>query len=369
VLVAGGGGDEGLEMEVAGGRLVLAAPRIDTPLRALFAVAAASLPAAGPASAAAAARARSARHGDGMLGDSPGMRRALERVERLAASSLAILVLGESGTGKELVARRIHRASRRARAPFVAVNCAALSETLLLSDLFGHVRGAFTGADRERAGVFESAQGGTVFLDEIGDLPAAAQGMLLRVLQEGEVRRLGESLPRKVDVRIVAATHRDLAAMVAAGSFRQDLYYRLKVGNVQLPPLRERGRDVVLLAERFLAAADERGAPPRLSRAAAARLLAHRWPGNVRELQNVLAVAALLAAGGTIEPEHLDLPVVVRADGGRAPGYHDQIDELRRRLVSEALAASGGNQAAAARRLGVSRQALSYLVRQLGLLA
>ena len=370
ILVAGAGpGEAGEEMEIAvtGGRLALSALRVDAPLRALFALAAATLPSAGPA---ARPPARQSRHADGLVGESPALLRALERIERLAASDLPVLVRGESGTGKELAARRIHRASRRARAQFLAVNCAALSETLLLSDLFGHARGAFTGADRERAGVFETAQGGTVFLDEIGDLPVAAQGMLLRVLQEREVRRLGESLPRKVDVRIVAATHRDLAAAVGAGSFRQDLFYRLNVGTVELPPLRERGRDVLLLAEHFLAASGaERPPQPsrHLSRAAAARLLAHRWPGNVRELQNVLAVAALLAQSGTIEPEHLDLPAA-RSEGGREPGYHHQIDELRRRLVSEALAASGGNQAAAARRLGVSRQALSYLVRQLGLM-
>ncbi len=370
VLVPGSGGEGGetLAAGVAGGRLVLAAPRLDPTLRALFAVAAATL-AAGPRSAQTSAALPGPGRGDGLVGESLPLLRALERAERLAGSDLPVLVLGESGTGKELVARRIHRASRRARAPFVAVNCAALSETLLLSDLFGHQRGAFTGADRERAGVFEAAHAGTVFLDEIGDLPAAAQGMLLRVLQEGEVRRLGESLPRKVDVRVVAATHRDLTAMVAAGSFREDLYYRLNVGSVELPPLRERGRDVVLLAESFLAGRGEASPPPRLSRAAAARLLAHRWSGNVRELQNVLSVAALLAEHGVIEPAHLDLPLLTAADGGRAAGYHQQIDDMRRRLVSEALAASGGRQAAAARRLGISRQALSYLVRQLGMMA
>ena len=373
VLVAGDGrGGETAEREVPGGRVVLSAPRIDAPLRAMLAAAAATLapPQRAPAKAA-------ARRGDGLVGESPALKQALARADRLATSDLPVLVLGESGTGKELVARRVHRASRRARAPFLPVNCAALSETLLLSDLFGHQRGAFTGADRERAGVFESAAGGTVFLDEIGDLPAVAQGMLLRVLQEGEVRRLGESLPRKVDVRVVAATHRDLAAMVAAGSFRQDLFFRLKVGKVELPPLRERGRDVVILAECFLAERflAERsisprieGEAPRLSRTAAARLLAHAWPGNVRELQNVLSVAALLADGGTIEPEHLDLPASAGGEGREAV-YHQQIDELRRRLVADALAASGGNQAAAARRLGVSRQALSYLVRQLRLFA
>jgi DNA-binding NtrC family response regulator len=281
------------------------------------------------------------------------------------------MICGESGTGKELAARLVHRLSPRARAPFVAINCAALSETLLLSDLFGHVRGAFTGADRDRAGVFETAQGGTVFLDEIGDLPGSAQGMLLRVLQEGEVRRVGESLARKVDVRVVAATHRDLAAMVRAGSFREDLYYRLKVASLALPPLRERGDDLLLLARSVLARLAPHGAPPVLSPAAQARLRGHSWPGNVRELANVLAVAAALADGGLILPEHLDLPPLPGRggdDAGEGPSeYHRRVDAFRRKLVADALAAAGGNRAEAARRLGLSRQALSYLARQLGL--
>ena len=291
-----------------------------------------------------------------MVGESPAFLAALERIGRLAPGDLPILILGESGTGKELVARRIHRLSARNRAPFIAVNCAALSETLILSDLFGHARGAFTGADRSRQGVFETANGGTVFLDEIGDLPLSAQGLLLRVLQEREVRPLGETMPRKVNVRVLAATHRDLAAMVIEKTFRQDLYYRLKVGSVTLPPLRDRGEDVLLLAERF--------ASRQLSAEARNRLLGHLWPGNIRELQNVLSLASALAGEGAIEAEHIELPEVGRAFAG---SYHQQVEALRRKLISEALARNGSNQAEAARELGLSRQSISYLIRQLRL--
>jgi DNA-binding NtrC family response regulator len=208
--------------------------------------------------------------------------------------------------------------------------------------------------------VFETAHGGTVFLDEIGDLPLMAQGMLLRVLQEGEIRRVGEARARQVDVRILAATHRDLSGMVAAGSFRQDLYYRLHVGSVALPALAERGSDVLTLAHHFLAQSAAGGSPPRLSNEAVTVLLAHRWPGNVRELKNVLAVACALAEDGVIGSEHLDIP------HGTSPTnlYHQQLDALRRRLVASALAEAGGRRAEAARRLGVSRQLLSYLTRR-----
>jgi DNA-binding NtrC family response regulator/tetratricopeptide (TPR) repeat protein len=358
VLVAGAGGGQRLSAPAAGGELLLAAPALDAPLRALFRLALREL----PARAATPSPARA----DGIVGDAPELTAALVRVERLAPGELPILIRGESGTGKELVARRVHRLSARREGPFVAINCAALSESLLLSDLFGHVRGAFTGADRDRAGVFETAQGGTVFLDEIGDLPASAQGMLLRVLQEGEVRRVGESLARRVDVRVVAASHRDLTAMAREGSYRQDLYYRLRGALVTLPPLRARGRDVLLLAEHLLARrSPTAGAPPpRLSAAAQARLLAHPWPGNVRELDNVLATAAALAIGGVIEPDHLELPAAADAS---VADYHREVDALRRRLVGDALAATDGNRAAAARRLGVTRQALSYLVHRLQL--
>jgi transcriptional regulator with AAA-type ATPase domain len=303
----------------------------------------------------------------GWIGDHPGLVKAFDKIVRLAPGDLAILVLGESGTGKELAAREVHRRSRRHRAPFVTVNCAALSETLLLSDLFGHARGAFTGADRERLGVFETAQGGTVFLDEIGDLPPVAQGMLLRVLQEGEVRRLGESLARKVDVRVVAATHRDLARASREGAFRQDLYFRLRGASVTLPPLRERGSDVLLLAESLIEreAARLKIVPlPRLDREAAERLARHPWPGNVRELENVVRVACQLAAGGAeIGPEHLEIEDV--AGGKGAGSYQRQVNELKSRLIREALVATGRKRAAAARLLGLTRQALSYLIREL----
>jgi len=303
-----------------------------------------------------------------LVGESPALLAAIDRLDRLAPGGLPVLILGESGTGKELAARRLHRRSARAGRPFVAVNCAALSETLLLSDLFGHVRGAFTSAERDRKGVFEAAHGGTVFLDEIGDLPLSAQGLLLRVLQEGEIRRLGESEARRVDVRVLAATHRDLAGMVAAGSFRRDLFFRLRVGCVEMPALRERGDDLLRIADHLLdrLAQRDRGRPPaRLSREARASLLAHRWPGNVRELENVLSVGAALAGGGVIEPAHLELPGAAGSEP--AGSYHQQVDALRRRLVAEALEDCAGNYTRVAGRLGVSRQAVSYLIRQLGL--
>jgi transcriptional regulator with AAA-type ATPase domain len=388
VLLAGPGGDAELAVETEDGRLVLRAPVVDAALAALFALfrrhwregrkerapvestgatppagAAPSSPPSPPSQPSPPSRAPRA---GGLVGESPALLGALERLARLAPRDLTVLILGETGTGKELAARYVHRASPRAAGPFVAVNCAALGESLLLSDLFGHVRGAFTGADKERAGVFETAQRGTVFLDEIGDLPAVAQGMLLRVLQEREVRRVGESLPRRVDVRVVAATHRDLASAVAAGTFREDLFYRLKVGSVELPPLRERGEDVLRLAEHCLARQCGPGFVPTLSRTARELLLAHPFPGNVRELENVLAVAAALAGGGTIEPEHLGLPEPVESaiHAGEDGSYHRKIEDFKRQLLIEELAACRGNQAEAARRLGLSRQGFSYLARQ-----
>src|SRR6185295_11150816 len=309
VLVAGPGGGAELSAEVEEGRLTLRAEAEDEPLRAAFGLIARDLTRGGSRTVEKASPAAPPRAG-GMVGESPALRAALERIARLAPSELPVLILGESGTGKELAARQLHRASPRAERPFLPVNCAALSETLLLSDLFGHSRGAFTGADRDRKGVFETAHGGTVFLDEIGDLPPSAQGLLLRVLQEGEIRRLGESEARRVNVRVLAATHRDLARMVDEGSFRRDLYYRLRVGCIELPPLRDRGEDLLQITDHILA---RRSPQARLSREARARLLAYRWPGNVRELDNVLALAVTLAGERDIEPEHLELP------GGRAP--------------------------------------------------
>jgi DNA-binding NtrC family response regulator len=369
VLVAGEGGGEELSAPAGAGRLVLRAAAVDPPLRALFRLVLTEWvgrPASRETGSPAAEPPAGVEVAPGIVGTSPALGQAVARAVRLAGGSLPLLVLGESGTGKELVARLIHGRSPRRERPLLAVNCAALAESLVLSDLFGHVRGAFTGADRDRAGVFEAADGGTVLLDEIGDLPGSAQGMLLRVLQEGEVRRLGESRTRRVDVRVVAATHRDLGRMVRDGGFRQDLYYRLKGAIIELPPLRERGGDVLLLADHLLAAGSA-GHPPVLCGPARSRLLAHPWPGNVRELDNVLAAAAALAggAGATILPEHLDLPAP-GSDVRAAGDYHARVHSFRRLLVTEALEAAGGVQAEAARRLGLSRQALHYLVRQLG---
>ena len=341
----------------ADGELVLRAAGFDEPLRAVLSLCARDLP---PLVAAAEASASSS-----LLGESPALRVAVERLAKFAASELPVLILGENGTGKELAALDVHRLSERRKGTWVTVNCAGLSETLLLSELFGHVRGAFTGADQPRAGYFETARGGTLFLDEIGDLPLVAQGSLLRVLQEGEIRRLGESLPRKVDVRIVAATNRDLEVMVEQGRFRQDLYFRLKAATVTLPPLRERGQDLPLLADRFVDELRARGRNPRLTPEARRALAAHSWPGNVRELKNALAAAAILAGSAAITPEHLDLaPVAAPAGEG---DYHRQVEEFRVRLVRRALEAADGSLAGAARQLGVTRQFLSQFVRKHGL--
>ena len=266
-----------------------------------------------------------------LLGDSAPMRETLDAIERVAPASASVLILGESGTGKELAARRIHELSQRARGPFVTVNCAAIPDTLVESELFGHVRGAFTGADRDRPGKLRQADGGTLFLDEIGDMSTAAQAKLLRVLQEGVVEPLGGGRQVEVDVRVLAATHRDLKAMAADGSFREDLLFRLRVVEIRLPPLRERGDDVLELARHFLAhwtgagrpviagaaAGPER--PRRLALSAAVErvLLAYSWPGNVRELANAIERAAIFCRGNELRPE--DLPAELRAAGNTRP--------------------------------------------------
>ncbi len=359
VLLASGGGEEDLSLKVeAGGYLVLRAPFIDDVLRTLMTLIARDLTAVeGPD----VSNRLSPASDDGIVGESAALKKALKRLERLAENDLPLLILGESGTGKELTARRAHRMSHRGEGPFLPINCAAVQESLVQSDLFGHVKGSFTGADRDRPGIFESARSGTVFLDEIGDLPPDAQGKLLRVLQEGEIRRIGESFARSVDVRVITATHRNLEEMANRGEFRRDLFFRLKVATVSLPPLRERGKDLLLLVDHFLTL---RRSTNRLSGKAKARLLGHDWPGNVRELRNVLEVADTLAHHRTIRVEHLDLPQTAQEPAG---DYHQLVEQYRRGLISKAMSQTGGNRAAAARRLGMSRQALSYLVRQLGL--
>lgn len=365
VLLAGAGGSDRLEVTGRSGSWRLHVARRDESAEALLRlVDRLAAPHAASDDARSSGSRTTSRSHSGMIGESPALLQALDRLERLARLDLPVLVLGETGTGKELAARHLHRSSGRRERPFLAINCAALSETLVLSDLFGHSRGAFTGADRERPGVFESAEGGTVFLDEVGDLPLPAQGMLLRVLQDGEVRRLGEPRVRRVDVRVVAATHRDLERMVAAGAFREDLYYRLRVGRVTMPPLRDRAGDALLLAQTFV---DELGGL-RLSSEARASLQRYAWPGNVRQLRAVLEAASTLVddrdGAAVIEVSHLDLPSA--AEGERAP-WHDWLDRLKRERLRAELEACGRNQAEVARRLGLTRQALSYLVRQLGL--
>lgn len=355
VLIDGGGGEERFVLPLIGGRLQADSDSIGTAVQVLLGLFARIWK---PPSESAGGRQGV---GSGLVGESPALLAAVGRLERLARVDLPLLILGESGTGKELAARHAHRSSGRSIGKFVAVNCADVSESLIRSDLFGHVRGAFTGADRDRRGVFEIADGGTVFLDEIGDLPLAVQGTLLRVLQESEIRRVGEPHSRPVDVRVVTATHRDLEAMVQAGSFRQDLFYRLKSAMVVLPPLRDRGEDLLRLADHFLASTG-----CRLSASARRRIRAHLWPGNVRELRNTLEVAATLCDNSVIEPEQLDLPT------GSAPSdgildYQHELDKRRRKLLTDAILASGGNRAEAARRLRLTRQALSYLVSKLDL--
>lgn len=360
-LIDGPGGDAQLETRWARGRLILQVKQTDRILETLFRLIQRDLEELTQAVAKASS---SPGHQGGIMGESPALIDVLGRVERLASGRLPMLVLGESGTGKELVASLIHQSSGRADGPFIPMNCAAVSESLIQSDLFGHVRGAFTGAERDRKGIFETAKGGTVFLDEIGDLPLPVQGKLLRVLQESEVRRVGESFTRKIDARVVTATHCDLEAMVKAGEFRKDLFFRLKVATVKLPPLRDRGQDVLFLADHFLEEQRRHLPHLRLSVEARSRLQTYDWPGNIRELKSTLEVAAALADGGEIEIEHLELP---EARPTRQGDYHRLVENYRRELLSDALAKSGGNRAKAARMLGLSRQALSYLVRKLGL--
>jgi DNA-binding NtrC family response regulator len=316
------------------------------------------------------------------------MQRVFDVIRKVAETDLGVLVRGESGTGKELVAQALHQRSARAGRPFVAVNCAAISRELVESELFGHEKGAFTGADSRRIGKFEAASGGTVFLDEIGDMPAETQAKVLRVLQERTFERVGGNTTMKVDARVVAATHRDLEAEIAKGTFRQDLYYRLKVVQIELPPLRERAEDVPALAQRFLSKlADRLGRPaPVLSEAALTRLARHPFPGNVRELRNMVEQAAVLASGGTIDVSDLGLgegslpaasPVssaVAAFDGVAAvaagtpfsEAKRAAVEQFERDYITEALRRHDGNVSRTADAIGMVRQSLQQKIRDLG---
>ena len=305
-----------------------------------------------------------------MIGSSDATRRVQKTIGMAADSDTTVLVLGETGTGKELVAKALHNHSRRKARPFVAVNCAAIPADLLESELFGHIRGSFTGASADRVGAFHEADGGTLFLDEIGDMPAQMQGKILRALQERVVTPVGGK-PREVDVRVIAATHRDLGDLVRSGAFREDLYYRLNVVPIVLPPLRDRTTDILPLAEHFLRLTARKSVPKRLSVAAEARLLEHTWPGNVRELRNLIERANVLARGDVIEPEDL----YISDSASQLPQREELITgdllsavaKLETAMIRKALVAARGNRAEAARRLNIQRQLLYAKMERYGI--
>ncbi|MBA3558457.1 MAG: sigma-54-dependent Fis family transcriptional regulator [Gemmatimonadaceae bacterium] len=311
----------------------------------------------------------SALAGGEIVGRSAVMRTAVELARKVAPHPSATLITGESGTGKELIARLIHDAGPRAKRPFVAINCGALPEALLESELFGHVKGAFTGAVVDKKGLFEEAHRGTLFLDELGELPLALQVKLLRALQEDEVRPLGATASRTVDVRVVAATNRDLAADVKSGRFRDDLYYRINVVTIALPPLRERREDIPDLASHFLARHNKRMSLDVQEIAAGAMrvLVGYAWPGNVRELENVIERALVLTTGSAIEPEHLPEALCATAPATVGFSVKKETATLERNLIQRALAATEGNRTRAAHLLELSHRALLYKIREYGL--
>ncbi|MDR6676925.1 sigma-54 interaction domain-containing protein [Pseudomonas oryzihabitans] len=307
--------------------------------------------------------------GFGMLGDGGAMRQVHRLIGKVLHTPITVLLTGETGTGKELVARAIHeRGSRRTR-PFVVQNCAALPEHLLESELFGYRKGAFTGAERDRAGLFDAANGGTLFLDEIGDMPLTLQAKLLRVLQEGEVRPLGSAETHKVDVRIVAATHRNLLRLVEQGTFREDLYYRLTHFPIQLPPLRERGEDLPLLARHFAdqACACLQRSRCRWSSAALDLLAGHAFPGNVRELKGLVERAVLLCDGNELLPEHFAIRPTTLATATSSLTLRERLDQLERGLLVDCLRKNRGNQTQAAQELGLPRRTLLYRLQRLSI--
>lgn len=307
----------------------------------------------------------------GLIGRNPTMLAIYDQVGRIADLKTTVLILGESGTGKELVARAIHTSGIRHGKPFVAINCGAIPEQLLESELFGHVRGAFTGASSDRTGLFEQADGGTLLLDEVGEMPLALQVKLLRVLQEGEIRRLGDTTSRQVDVRVLSATARDLQEEVAAGRFREDLYFRLNVFTIQLPPLRERIDDLPLLADQFVRSCSVRigrEPVPRLTSEALRRLMAYAWPGNIRELENVIERSLVLCDGDQLKECCLSAVETVATE---QPGENLSIKQAERimemDLIRRALERTNGNRTQAAKVLEISHRALLYKLKEYGL--
>jgi DNA-binding NtrC family response regulator len=335
-----------------------------------------------------------------VIGESPLMRQLLQVIERVAASDATVLIVGESGTGKELLARTIHRVGPRKDGPFVAFDCSALAPSLIEAELFGHEKGAFTGAMRARRGLFREANGGTIFLDEIGDIDASVQNKLLRVLQEREIKPVGGDRPVQIDVRVVAATNKDLKALVGRGQFREDLYWRLAVVPIQVPPLRERKEDIPLLAAHVLAkrrgaaksfAGNEARYPTQITAKALQRLMSYRWPGNIRELENVLSRAAILCDGEMIrshdlamlgldasrvtgapgdEEDRIDMPPIDLERLGDGETLKDVTEKAVRNVERAAIAAAlrrDRNPAAAAKRLGISRASIYTKMKTYGL--
>ncbi|MGE0546924.1 MAG: sigma-54-dependent transcriptional regulator [Kofleriaceae bacterium] len=334
-----------------------------------------------------------------VVGDSPLMRQLLAMIDRVAASDATVLIVGESGTGKELLARTIHRVGPRADGPFVAFDCSALAPSLLEAELFGHEKGAFTGANRARRGLFREAQAGTIFLDEIGDIDASVQNKLLRVLQEREIKPVGGDRPVAIDVRVVAATNKDLKALVSRGQFREDLYWRLAVVPIQVPPLRERKEDIPMLSAHILArrrgaaksfAGSEARYPTQITAQALARLANYRWPGNIRELENVLSRAAILCDGeiirshdldmlgldrpsgtaGAAEDDRVELPAIDLSRLGEGEGLKDVAERALRAVERAAISAAlrrDRNPAVAARRLGISRASIYTKMKAYGI--
>jgi len=306
---------------------------------------------------------------DLVISQSKAMRDVLELAGRVARHNTAVLITGESGTGKEVVARAIHRMSPRSEGSFIAINCAAIPEQLLESELFGHIKGAFTGATADHPGLFELADGGTLLLDEIADLPQALQAKLLRVLEEGEVRRLGAREQRKIDVRVLAATGRSMEQAIEQGEFRSDLYYRLNVVRLQIPPLRERPEDIPELLTHFARQMAQRlGRPVSITPSALAALTNHAWPGNVRELRNSLERAAVLSAGGLLDSKDFALSNGASASqNGSVSGSLDlrsQVEAVEREAIQRALQAAKGNRRQAASLLGISLRTLFYKLRR-----
>ncbi|MEM5788861.1 MAG: sigma-54 dependent transcriptional regulator, partial [Syntrophobacteraceae bacterium] len=311
-----------------------------------------------------------------MIGESLAMRRLLEMIALVAPAETTVLITGESGTGKGLVARAIHANSPRREKPLIEVNCAAIPESLIESELFGHEKGAFTGADKQRKGRFSMADGGTIFLDEIGELPLSMQAKLLRVIQEGEIQRVGSDMPIPVNARIVAATNRNVEKMISDGVFREDLYYRLNVFALQVPPLRDRIEDIPALAQSFLKRFSEKNRKPLkgITPQAIDLLLRHEWPGNVRELENAMERAVILLQGEFVSPVELPLALQRPADlAGADPlcipmaetkGKDASLADMEKELIHQKLQEAGGNKSEAARRLGITRRTLKLKLKK-----